>query len=108
MYVSLKEYVESRIESLEKATTLARAELERRLEGMNEFRSQLENQTRTFVSKDESSLRYEQTCNRLRDLESFRDKMEGKADQRSVTNALIVAFSGIAISVASLVIAIIS
>ena len=46
-----------RFAAYEKALEAAKIEMDRRLEGMNEFRAQLDAQTRTFCSKDE--LRYE-------------------------------------------------
>ncbi len=42
-----------KFEYLSQAKELAKDEMERRLEGMNEFRAQLEKQTQTFVSRVE-------------------------------------------------------
>lgn len=50
--VSLKEYFELRISDIDKSTKLAAETLEKRLEGMNEFRAQLEKQTGTFLTKE--------------------------------------------------------
>ncbi len=62
--ISIKEYFETKIAGLEKATTIvatnlekataiAAAGMEKRLEGMNEFRNQLKDQSLTFVTKTE-------------------------------------------------------
>ena len=51
--VSLKEHIESRLQALEKATEEAKKTLEKRLEGMNEFRSQLKDQAGTFITRVE-------------------------------------------------------
>lgn len=51
--VSLKDYFEEKFSLLEKATNLANDNLKVRLESMNEFRSQMKDQTGTFVTKSE-------------------------------------------------------
>ena len=45
-----------RIDGVEKSIEVARAELERRLEAMNEFRAQLDKQSRNFITKVEVDL----------------------------------------------------
>jgi hypothetical protein len=55
--VTLREYLEARLEATEDALHLARAELERRLAGMNEFREQLKDQAAKFVTREELDLR---------------------------------------------------
>jgi hypothetical protein len=102
--VSLKEHLESRIHALEKATQVAKDEMDRRLEGMNRFRDQLDKQTRTFVDKDYFEHHCETNNDRIAKLESFKDQMTGKADQKSVTNAIIIAVISIAISIVSIII----
>ena len=51
--VTLREYIDVKISALDRATVLAAQQMERRLEGMNEFRTQLKDQAAGFVSKDE-------------------------------------------------------
>lgn len=51
--VSLKEYFESQINSIKEATTLARESMEKRLDGMNEFRDALKDQTSLFINRKE-------------------------------------------------------
>jgi hypothetical protein len=97
--VSLKEHMESRIAALEKATEVAAREMNRRLEGMNEFRAQLDEQTRTFVDKDGFEHRHEAACSRIKELESFKDKLEGKASQKSVDSARWIALAGLALGI---------
>jgi len=50
--VTLREYLESRLEATEDALGLARLELERRLASMNEFRDQLREQAAHFVTRE--------------------------------------------------------
>lgn len=104
--VSLKEHIEARIVALEKATEVAAREMNRRLEGMNEFREQPDKQTRTFIDKDLFENRYESLCNRLVSLEGFKERQVGKADQKDVTIALVIALSSIALGICSLIISI--
>lgn len=42
--ISLREYVDEKLKALEQARIMAFSELERRLENMNEFRAQLNDQ----------------------------------------------------------------
>jgi hypothetical protein len=51
--VSLKEYFEAKFDGLREATNLARESMEKRLEGMNEFRSALKDQTAKFITRVE-------------------------------------------------------
>lgn len=50
--ISWKEYVDVRFNEQEKALVVATKELNRRLEGMNEIRSQLDRQASTFLTRD--------------------------------------------------------
>lgn len=54
-----------RFEASEKEVRLAREDMERRLEGMNEFRSQLSAQAGTFISRTEMRLEIEKLINRI-------------------------------------------
>ena len=66
------------IKSMQKALDLARKELDRRLEGMNEFREQLRMQASTFVTRDTSEVHYKSIENRLRILENNKNNLEGR------------------------------
>ena len=54
--VSLKEFFTERFNMQERALTLAREEMERRLEGMNAFRDQINKVEGTLVSRKELDL----------------------------------------------------
>jgi hypothetical protein len=107
--ISLKEYFETRLRDLEKATTIvasnlekstaiAASAMERRLEGMNEFRNQLKDQTSTFVVRSE----YNSTLSRLNEdirvLRESKATMDGKASQMSTNISTIIAIIGLIIS----------
>jgi len=93
--VSLKEYFESRLTAMEKATSLAKADMEKRLDSMNEFRHQLDMQTREFVN----TILYDKDIDRLdkdiRDLRDSKNQLEGKASMKSVVIGYI--FTAIAL-----------
>jgi ribosome-binding ATPase YchF (GTP1/OBG family) len=111
--ISLREYFDSKIEDLEnlmitkvlgldKATTLAANNMERRLEGMNEFRQQLKDQSLTFLTRSE----YEQFIRRVdEDIRMLRESkalLEGKASQNYVNFSVLVSIIGIILSAIAL------
>lgn len=57
--VSLKEHFESRIQAVEKATDLARDNMEKRLAGMNEFRETLRDSAATFATRKEVEAKFD-------------------------------------------------
>ena len=97
---ALREYTDTRFRSQEEATERARASMEKRLDGMNEFRNTLKDQGATFITKTEHAA----WCDRVSKLELSKATLEGKADQKSVTNAIIIALIGLALSVVSIII----
>jgi len=120
--ISVKEYIESRLEdttklfetkvdALDKATILASQQMDKRLEGMNEFRESLRDQNATFVRKDEYDTKHEaleKTFNvRVSSLEMSRAELCGKANQSSVNMSMFFAATGLLISLLSLTVAIV-
>jgi hypothetical protein len=57
--VTLREYLEAKLESTERALALARSELDRRLESMNEFRLQMKDQASTFICREEYEAKHQ-------------------------------------------------
>lgn len=55
--ISLKEYMEALLREREEAVRTALASLDRRLDGMNEFRQTLSDQSRNFMLRDEAERR---------------------------------------------------
>jgi hypothetical protein len=51
--LNLKEFINEKFTNLEKQTELTRASMEKRLEGMNEFRDALRDQTSKFITRTE-------------------------------------------------------
>ena len=58
-WVSLKSYFESKMEAVEKATTLANENLKVRLESLNEWRAQNREERATFITRNEFETKLE-------------------------------------------------
>ena len=101
--VTLKEHIETRLNDLEKANVLAAKALDKRLEGMNEFREQLRRQAETFVSNVAYDKDRDMMERDIRELLKFRDTMDGKASQSSVNVAYLIAGAGFILSVLKLI-----
>jgi hypothetical protein len=145
--VTLKEHltqridaVDDRIDELDKrlavilamndrAVSKAEGELNRRLNGMNEFREQLTRQEKEYLKRDDydrqhtamrvqidgmipkvvlekyeavMGARFDAMCTTMRSLEISRANIEGKASQSSVWIAYIIAGIGIALNIIGL------
>lgn len=93
--ITIREYVDAAIQNLEKATTLAAAQLEKRLEGMNEFRAQLKDQQGTFLMREEWKVANDRIAEDVRKLQLNEALIAGKASQESVTKAFLVGVAGV-------------
>ena len=102
-FKDLKEIFNVKISSIEKAIELAHEEMERRLQGMNEFREQLNNQAHEFITRKEMDI----IKAKISELKEFKATLEGKADHRAVSIAYIISFLGIIIGVIAVVISLV-
>ena len=111
--ITLKEYFNTKIQeqetqfnikvlALEKATTIAAAQMEKRLEGMNEFREALKNQSTTFFTRPEHDLYAKKNDDDIRTLRESRALLEGKASQLSTNIAMVLAIIGLLVSIIGL------
>lgn len=93
--VSLKEYFEetcrAKMDAHDKALTLARDSMEKRLEGMNEFREQLKDQASRFITRTEHDALISKYDMEIKALTKAKDLLEGKADQKSVFITQVIA-----------------
>jgi hypothetical protein len=76
--VSWEKYVDVRFCEAEKALELSRDEMNRRLEGMNEIRSQLDRQASTFVTKDVMLVAIEKIEAKIDDLQTDQKVSEAR------------------------------
>jgi hypothetical protein len=102
--VTLRDYVQLQIDGLQNATRVAHNAMEQRLEGMNEFRSQMKDQQARFVTQSE----YNESANRNREdirvLRESRAMLEGKASQSSVNATFLLAAVSIVCAIVSLIV----
>jgi hypothetical protein len=114
--VTLKEYIESQIQWLDRhvksqieqidvSTVKALAQLDKRLEGMNEFRTSLQDaeaarqrEATKFITRPESEMRHEAIEGRLKSMELSRAAGEGR----------LLLISGFVAFVASILVAVIA
>jgi hypothetical protein len=103
-YVSFKDYIDTRIDAIDKATSAAYESMQQRLAGMNEFRESLKDQNNKYMSRDEVYAKLQLIENDIRILRESRAELAGKASQKSVTIAFIFSGLGILIALMTLVI----
>ena len=78
--VTLREYLESKLEAQEKALNLARDLLNVRLEGMNEFRADLQRLEGSFLTRMQFDAMMTKYDLEIKSLNKSRDETKGKAD----------------------------
>ena len=104
--VSLKEYFDTRFADSEKrhevkygfqdkALSLAKAELEQRLEGMNQFRKQLEKQEATFVTRDRADTEHQILTEKINTLNLWKAAQEGKQARSNLISIAAMVISAI-------------
>lgn len=98
-----RELTDSRLREIEKATIVAASSMEKRLDGMNEFRSTLKDQSARFITQESHNLLQDRTDKDLRELRDWKSGMEGKASQTTVNIAMIISVAGVLFGVVSLV-----
>jgi hypothetical protein len=104
--VTWRDYVDTRLTAIEASVALARINLEKRLDGMNEIREQLHDQADTFVT----GVEHEALCARIDRMEAeihglreSRAELSGKASQSSVDNAKVMAMIGLLLAIVGIV-----
>ena len=100
---ALKELFEQRVRALEKETGLVSNQMERRLEGMNEFRDQLKDQAATFITRKECEVVFSKLSDDIKMLRDSKLLLEGKASQFSVNIATLISIIGLTIALVSVV-----
>jgi hypothetical protein len=96
---ALEKQVCTQIVSLKEATSIAKNEMDKRLEGMNEFRNQLKDQSNTYFTKGEHEQFAKRIEEDIRSLRESRASLEGKASQNAVNVSYIIAVMALIISV---------
>ena len=96
--VSLKEFFLHKIADMDKQTSALAVQMEKRLDGMNEFRQSLKEQNNTFMSRSEINSHFDKIDEMIQDLAKSRDIATGKASQTSVNIVTILAIISLLIS----------
>ena len=107
--VTLKDYVESvingleknlnsRIEQMDRAVIKAESTMNHRLEGMNEFRQALGDQNRTFMPRAEIEKSFTNINNSIRKLEKCQERIENMKQGGNIVWAYVL--SGVSLMTA--------
>jgi hypothetical protein len=102
--ITLREYIDTRLEAIEKASELAAKLLDVRLESMNEFRNALKDQSGQFVMRSECGIRKQSVDGDIRILREYKAALEGKASHLYVSITLIIALLSLFVGVVGLLI----
>lgn len=69
--VDLKEYLNSRIDDVKDSVKTAYTSMEKRLESMNEFRTQLKDQAARFVTREEMESKIDNLVEKMESLQKI-------------------------------------
>jgi hypothetical protein len=105
--------VDARFEAIERTTALERESaklasrlaydnMDRRLDSMNEFRGQMDDQAKRFMPRTECTAALDRLEEDVRSLRESRAELQGKASQSSVMVSWLIAGVGLLLSIVSL------
>ena len=77
-WISLREHFEALLTSRDEAVAKAESAMNRRLDGMNEFRDTLRDQASRFVTTDVLNVRFDTVMQKVWSLEKSRDNLDGR------------------------------
>ena len=82
--VSMRDYVDARLHSIEIARKAESETLKAKLETMNEFRAAMQDQAIKFLTRDEYNIHHQHIVDEIGRLREFKASIDGKADQKAV------------------------
>lgn len=94
-FIALREFFDYKFEAIYRANDVAYESMEKRLEGMNEFRDTLKDQASRFITRDEVDAIRKSIDADLRVLREYKAMVEGKASQQSVMIAYVMSGIGL-------------
>lgn len=97
-----KELTGIKINNVEHAIVIAASSMEKRLDGMNEFRNAMADQNAQFLTKSSFDVLHERVEKDVKDLLNYKWTSEGKASQTSMIITLIISIVGILIGIFSI------
>lgn len=83
-------------EQIEKMTAMAKNEVDRRLEGMNELRSQIQNERQEYVRRDRMEALLEAADRRIQGIEQFMYNLQGRMTVTGIGLTLLVTLLSLA------------
>ena len=101
--VSLRDYFDMRLTSLERSRVEAVDAMERRLEGMNELRAQLDRQAGTFLTMKEHDIFRERVDKELRNIAEFRAVVDTKASLNGLYISIALSVLGLLASLMGII-----
>lgn len=105
--VSLRDFVESKIESIADSITIAHAAMERRLDSMNEFRETLRDQAGKLVSRDEYIAAHRRLEADIQMLREYKAAVESKASQKAMMITLAISSISLVTGIVGIVLSIV-
>ena len=108
-FKSLRELINANFAAIARSTDKALEANDKRLEGMNEFRDTLKDQTSTFITKRDFENQHDRVKEDIKRLEISKAEMNAKADQKAtddkfasiqITTNRVVIFTIISIAIA--------
>jgi hypothetical protein len=92
-FSDLERILTNQISAQDRMTETTKKDLERRLEGMNQFREQLERQTNTFVDKGMYSVEHKIIAKEIEALREWKSSLEGKSSWSVVISIIALLVS---------------
>ncbi len=96
--IPIKEYVDARLKDNELRTEQARVSMEKRLDGMNEFRDALRDQSNKSPTRVEVDTKFDAINKTLKDLETYKAIAQSKASSGMVWLMTSIAIVGLLLS----------
>jgi len=97
---SLREYMEARLDGIDRATRLEATNMQHKLEGMNEWRSQSKDEKATFITRPEGNA----ITNEMKVMANELAELRGKASQKSLNMTTGLAVIGVVVAIISIII----
>ena len=105
---ALEKYFETKFTALEKATTLAANTMDKRLDTMNELRSQLKDERLDYTQKTEIEPVISRMGKDIHELQLSRAELAGKASQKSVNVIQLIAVLGLVLALINILMTLMS
>lgn len=101
--ITLREYFEALLADLKTQIEYSRIGMEKRLDGMNEFRGALKDQTDKMMPREEYYIQHENLIREIKTLNTFKDEMKGAASRADVNRSTAFGVMGIVIGIIGII-----